>query len=79
MKTYKLLQPLILTSLLWIGSSDLLGQQAKNIVLASFMSTETLYGQPSFPYSTPRFRLAIFGVGLITAENLPWSVWQARL
>jgi len=32
-------------------------QQAKNVVLANFMSTETLYGQSSFPYNTPTFSL----------------------
>jgi hypothetical protein len=42
---------------LWIGSPNLWGQQAKNVVLASFISTETLYGQPSFPYNTETFSL----------------------
>jgi len=57
MKTYKLLQAAILTSLLSAGLFNLWAQQAKNVVLASFMSTETLYGQPSFPYNTETFSL----------------------
>jgi len=54
MKTYEFTQAMILTCLLWIESSATQAQQAKNVVLANFISTETLYNrQTPFPYSTP--------------------------
>ncbi|MGI0016491.1 MAG: hypothetical protein ACREBU_23975 [Nitrososphaera sp.] len=53
MKTYKFIQVMILISLLWIGSSATQAQQAKNVVLASFISTEDLYKrQTPYPYGT---------------------------
>lgn len=54
MNIYKSTQAMILICSLWIESSALWAQQAKNVVLASFISTEALYNiQTSFPYSTP--------------------------
>jgi len=38
----------------YIESSVLWGQQAKNVVLANFISTEALYKRPTpYPYSSP--------------------------
>lgn len=54
MKIYKLIQAMILINSLWLGSSNLWGQQAKNVVLANFVSTENLYKRPTpYPYSSP--------------------------
>lgn len=54
MKTCRFVRATILIYSLWIGSFTLWAQQAKNVVLASFVSTEALYNiQTSFPYSTP--------------------------
>jgi hypothetical protein len=44
--------------MLLIGASMLSAQQAKNVVLANFVSTEQLYNISSFPYNTPDFPLA---------------------
>jgi len=54
MKTYSLKRAMIwINSLLMIESSILWSQQAKNVVLANFISTEALYNLPSsFPYGT---------------------------
>jgi hypothetical protein len=56
MKTFNSLTILILTFGLEI--STLLAQQAKNVNLADFISTEELYGISSFPYNTFDFPLA---------------------
>lgn len=54
MKTYKFTLVMVLIILLLMGSSKLEAQQAKNVVLASFVSTEALYKRATpFPYSTP--------------------------
>jgi len=51
MKTYRFSYLLILSLVLTIGSAMLKAQQAKNVVLADFVSTEELYKRQSpFPY-----------------------------
>ncbi|MGH7491153.1 MAG: FlgD immunoglobulin-like domain containing protein [bacterium] len=51
MKKNNVIQKIILINALLIGPSVSWGQQAKNVVLADFISTETLYQISSFPYS----------------------------
>ena len=58
MKTNKSLHAIALIAMLIIGASMLSAQQAKNVVLANFVSTEQLYNISSFPYNTPDFPLA---------------------
>lgn len=59
MKNCNLLAVMILNSLLLMGSSALWSQQAKNVVLADFVSTEDLYGlTTSFPYAAQNAPLA---------------------
>lgn len=54
MKAYKRMSlMLVFTGFLTFGSILLRAQQAKNVVLADFVSTETLYQASSFPYNTP--------------------------
>ncbi|MGH7493693.1 MAG: hypothetical protein ACREOO_15050 [bacterium] len=59
MKAYKIAHAAILIYLLWIGSNSLWSQQAKNVVLADFVSTEALYDRTTpYPYGTEPAPLA---------------------
>jgi hypothetical protein len=59
MKNYKVMPAVTLVSLFWIESTTLVwGQQAKNVVLADFISTEALYQISSYPYSNHEAPLA---------------------
>jgi len=62
MKAVKLTSMVILMSLLWLGSSLLMAQQAKNVVLADFLSAESLYvRQTPFPFATELSLADIWG------------------
>lgn len=56
MKGFRLLAAVIFACLSEFAS--LFAQQAKNVNLADFISTEELYGIGSFPYNTPDFPVA---------------------
>jgi hypothetical protein len=51
MKRTTVFQKITLINALLIGPSVSWSQQAKNVVLADFVSTETFYQINSFPYS----------------------------
>ena len=52
MKAIKSIRAFVMIAMFWLGSSNVWSQQAKNVVLADFISTEQLYNRSTpFPYN----------------------------